>query len=93
MSAKSNGIVFEMASGGYLRVDSVSPGTLRIRLHETNDFPESVLERYGIVLHRSSCDYVLEYDGPASQSERTKRRLRSIRGTAVFLCAMNAANC
>jgi len=62
--AKSNGIIFAIASGGYLRVDSVSTGTLRIRLHETDDFPETAFERYGIVLHRSSCDYTLEYNGP-----------------------------
>ncbi|MFD0712794.1 hypothetical protein [Paenibacillus sp. GCM10027626] len=75
MYAKSNGIVFEIASGGYLRVDSVSPGTLRIRLHETDDFPESALERYGIVLHRSSCDYALEYDGPTCTIRTDKAAL------------------
>ncbi|RKN79004.1 TIM-barrel domain-containing protein [Paenibacillus ginsengarvi] len=87
MCAKSNGIVFEITSGGYLRVDSVSPGTLRIRLHETNDFPESALERYGIVLHRSSDDYSLEYDGPSCTIRTDKAALTvDTRNGCLSLC-------
>lgn len=63
MNAKSEGIVIEIASGGYLRIDPVSPSTMRIRLHETTDFPESMLERYGIIHSRHTSDYVLDRNG------------------------------
>lgn len=42
------GTVVPIAGGGYLRVEAASPHALRIRMRETNDFPESAFERYGI---------------------------------------------
>ncbi|WP_158606892.1 TIM-barrel domain-containing protein [Paenibacillus ginsengarvi] len=43
--------VHRLASGSYMRIEAISPHSFRIRMDETDSFPEPPLVRYGIVVH------------------------------------------
>ncbi|GAA3408820.1 TIM-barrel domain-containing protein [Paenibacillus hodogayensis] len=76
MDEYAHSTVIPIASGGFMRVEAVSPYTFRIRMRETNDFPESALERYGIIRSRHLCDVITDNDGSRITLSTAKAMLR-----------------
>ncbi|RKN80532.1 TIM-barrel domain-containing protein [Paenibacillus ginsengarvi] len=89
MNDNSHCTVIPIASGGFLRVEALAPHALRVRMRTTNDFPESALERYGIIRCRPNADMVAYDDGSriALRTAEAELRVDAANGTFVLLRA------
>ncbi|MDF2661335.1 MAG: hypothetical protein K0Q94_4126 [Paenibacillus sp.] len=73
-------IQFQVSGGGYMRIEPVAPHTFRVRLSESDAFPEPPLVRYGVITHRDGeTDYEADYE-----TDRDRQRL-TIRTAGAML--------